>query len=43
MAMAMFVYGIVQAFNDMGISNAIIQRKEGWKALVRRTWNPAPP
>jgi O-antigen/teichoic acid export membrane protein len=28
MAMAMFVYGIAQAFNDMGISNAIIQRKD---------------
>ena len=28
MAMAMFVYGIVQAFNDMGISNAVIQRQD---------------
>lgn len=28
MAMAMVVVGIVQAFNDMGISNAIIQRQD---------------
>jgi O-antigen/teichoic acid export membrane protein len=28
MAMAMVVVGIVQAFNDMGISNAVIQRRE---------------
>ncbi|OPY25854.1 MAG: colanic acid exporter [Methanocella sp. PtaU1.Bin125] len=28
MAMAMVVIGIVQAFNDMGISNAVIQRQD---------------
>jgi O-antigen/teichoic acid export membrane protein len=28
MAMAMVIIGIVQAFNDMGISNAIIQRRD---------------
>ncbi len=28
MAMAMVVVGVVQAFNDMGISNAVIQRKD---------------
>ncbi len=28
MAMAMVVIGVVQAFNDMGISNAIIQRQD---------------
>ncbi len=28
MAMAMVVIGVVQAFNDMGISNAIIQRRD---------------
>ncbi len=28
MAMAMVIIGIVQAFNDMGISNAIIQRQD---------------
>ncbi|HUL61696.1 MAG TPA: MOP flippase family protein [Methanocella sp.] len=28
MAMAMVVIGVVQAFNDMGISNAVIQRRD---------------
>ena len=28
MAMAMVIIGVVQAFNDMGISNAIIQRRD---------------